>query len=49
MSTDQHRFVDDPTFADQMERLHALEAGKLKLRPMERPIYEPALPSGGQR
>ena len=27
MSTDQHRFVDDPTFADQMGRLHALETG----------------------
>ena len=25
MSTDQHRSVDDPTFADHMERLHALE------------------------
>lgn len=25
MSTDQHRSVDDPTFSDHMERLHALE------------------------
>lgn len=30
------------------ERLHALEAGKLRLRPMDRPVYNPALPKGGQ-
>ena len=31
------------------QRLHALEAGELPLRPMDRPIYDPALPHGGQR
>lgn len=31
------------------KRLHALEEGTLKLRPMDRPVYDPALPSGGQR
>lgn len=31
------------------ERLHALEDGTLRLRPMDRPVYDPALPHGGQR
>jgi adenine-specific DNA-methyltransferase len=30
------------------QRLHALEEGTLRLRPMDRPIYDPALPHGGQ-
>ena len=31
------------------ERLTQLKAGKLKLRPMGRPIYDPTKPGGGQR
>lgn len=31
------------------ERLHALEDGTLRLRPMDRPVYDPTLPHGGQR
>lgn len=31
------------------ERLHALDAGTLPLRPMDRPIYDPALKNGGQK
>ena len=31
------------------ERLHALEEGTLKMRPMNRPVYDPTLPNGGQR
>ncbi|WP_332065654.1 DNA-methyltransferase [Bartonella sp. CB189] len=30
------------------ERVHALRAGKLETRPMNRPIYDPSLPRGGQ-
>lgn len=31
------------------ERIHALRAGTLKTRPMNRPVYDPTLPRGGQR
>lgn len=31
------------------ERVHDLRAGTLKTRPMNRPVYNPALPGGGQR
>jgi adenine-specific DNA-methyltransferase len=31
------------------ERLHDLRAGTLQTRPMNRPIYDPSLPYGGQR
>ncbi|HYB90552.1 MAG TPA: site-specific DNA-methyltransferase [Candidatus Binataceae bacterium] len=31
------------------DRLHALRAGALKTRPMDRPIYDPKLPGGGLR
>jgi len=38
-----------PEYVDiAWQRLHALEAGTLKLRPMGRPIYDPTLPKGGQ-
>ncbi len=30
-------------------RLDDLRAGRLRMRPMDRPIYNPALPNGGQR
>jgi adenine-specific DNA-methyltransferase len=30
------------------ERLHALRAGVLRTRPMDRPVYDPKLPNGGQ-
>jgi adenine-specific DNA-methyltransferase len=30
------------------ERIGQLRAGTLKMRPMDRPIYDPALPNGGQ-
>ena len=29
------------------ERMEALEAGHLRTRPMDKPIYNPALPNGG--
>lgn len=29
------------------ERIHALRAGMLRTRPMDRPVYDPALPRGG--
>lgn len=31
------------------ERIHALRAGELRTRPMDRPVYDPRLPRGGQR
>ncbi len=31
------------------ERVHALRAGKLETRPMERPVYDPSQPYGGHR
>lgn len=31
------------------ERIHALRAGLLRTRPMNRPVYDPSLPYGGQR
>ncbi len=31
------------------ERLHELRSGTLKTRPMDRPVYDPAKPYGGQR
>jgi adenine-specific DNA-methyltransferase len=31
------------------QRVHQLRAGILKTRPMNRRVYDPALPSGGQR
>jgi adenine-specific DNA-methyltransferase len=31
------------------ERLHQLRTGTLKSRPMDRPIYDPEKPYGGQR
>jgi adenine-specific DNA-methyltransferase len=31
------------------ERLHDLRAGHLETRPMEKPVYDPALPYGGHR
>ena len=31
------------------ERVHALRAGTLRTRPMNRPVYDPGLPYGGQR
>jgi adenine-specific DNA-methyltransferase len=31
------------------ERLHRLRAGTLRTRPMDRPVYDPAKPYGGQR
>ncbi len=31
------------------ERLRALANGALRTRPMDRPVYDPALPNGGQR
>lgn len=31
------------------ERIHALRAGELKTRPMDRPVYDPRLPRGGHR
>ncbi len=31
------------------ERINALKAGTLRTRPMDRPIYDPSLPNGGQR
>ena len=30
-------------------RVEQLRAGTLKMRPMDRPIYDPALPNGGQK
>lgn len=31
------------------ERINALKAGTLRTRPMDRPIYDPSLPNGGQK
>ena len=31
------------------ERLHRLRGGALRTRPMDRPVYDPAKPNGGQR
>jgi len=31
------------------QRVHDLRAGRLKTRPMNRPVYNPSLPHGGQR
>jgi adenine-specific DNA-methyltransferase len=31
------------------ERVHALRAGRLRTRPMDRPVYDPNKPYGGQR
>ena len=31
------------------QRVHALRSGTLKTRPMNRPVYDPALPNGGHR
>ncbi|MDX5366599.1 MAG: site-specific DNA-methyltransferase [Alphaproteobacteria bacterium] len=31
------------------ERVHQLRAGTLKTRPMDRPVYDPSLPYGGQK
>lgn len=31
------------------DRIHALRAGTLKTRPMDRPVYDPALPYGGHK
>ena len=31
------------------ERLHSLRAGRLETRPMDKPVYDPALPYGGHR
>jgi adenine-specific DNA-methyltransferase len=31
------------------ERLADLRAGLLKLRPMEKPVYDPSLPNGGHK
>jgi len=31
------------------QRVHALRAGTLKTRPMNRPVYDPSLPGGGYR
>lgn len=31
------------------ERIHALRAGQLRVRPMGRPVYNPQLPGGGHR
>ena len=31
------------------ERVRALDEGTLRTRPMDRPIYNPSLPHGGQR
>ncbi|MEX0827682.1 MAG: DNA methyltransferase, partial [Haliea sp.] len=31
------------------ERLHLLRAGLLRTRPMDRPVYDPKKPNGGQR
>lgn len=31
------------------ERVEALREGKLRMRPMDRPIYDPTLPHGGQK
>ena len=31
------------------QRIHALRAGVLKMRPMGKPVYDPSLPGGGHR
>jgi adenine-specific DNA-methyltransferase len=31
------------------ERLHLLRAGLLRMRPMDRPVYDPTKPNGGHR
>jgi len=31
------------------QRIHALQAGVLRTRPMNKPVYDPALPGGGHR
>ncbi len=40
----------DPRYVQiAQSRVESLRAGLLKTRPMDRPIYDPTLPSGGQR
>lgn len=41
--------IDPNYIAIARERLAALRAGTLKTRPMDRPVWDPALPHGGQR
>ena len=31
------------------QRVHELRAGRLETRPMDKPVYDPALPYGGHR
>lgn len=31
------------------QRVHALRAGRLRTRPMDRPVYDPRMPNGGQK
>jgi adenine-specific DNA-methyltransferase len=39
-----------PEYVDiAWQRVHQLRAGKLKTRPMNKPVYDPALPYGGHR
>jgi adenine-specific DNA-methyltransferase len=39
-----------PEYVDiAWQRVHQLRAGKLKMRPMNKPVYDPALPYGGHR
>ena len=39
-----------PEYVDvAWDRVHRLRAGKLLSRPMDRPVYDPALPNGGHR
>ncbi|MBZ9979762.1 site-specific DNA-methyltransferase [Mesorhizobium sp. BR-1-1-8] len=39
-----------PEYVDvAWERVHSLRAGRLKTRPMNKPVYDPSLPGGGHR
>ena len=39
-----------PEYVDiAWQRVHQLRAGRLKTRPMSKPVYDPALPYGGHR
>ena len=40
----------EPKYVDlAWERVHALRAGTLKTRTMNKPVYDPSLPSGGHK
>lgn len=41
--------TDEAYVSIAWERIHALRAGTLRTRPMDRPVYNPSLPGGGQR